>query len=86
MNGDPDRIVEMANEDCPLCDGEGIQLRERPTCRECGDETCEHGLCGDPHCKNFCICCQNAHEAEQEARYQRDVAGPLLGLDEEAQC
>jgi hypothetical protein len=50
---------------------------------KCGDETCAHGGCRDPHCKNFCTRCQRERDADREVAYQRDVAGPLLGLDEE---
>jgi hypothetical protein len=89
LNGNPDRIVEWADEKCPLCDGDGIQKRDTPLCAECGDETCEHGGCRDPHCPNVCRECMERfaeieHEAA-EAAYQREVAGPLLGLDEEQQ-
>jgi hypothetical protein len=68
--------------ECCLTSGDKCE-RSAPPCADCGDETCTHGGCRDPHCKNFCHQCQREREAAREAAYQRDVAGPLLGLDKE---
>ena len=88
MNGDPDREVSLADKDCPLCDGDGWQKREHPICADCGeDERCEHGGCFIFGCENACFECIKRkwldHEAEAEAAFQRDIVGPLLGLDQE---
>src|SRR5437588_612801 len=56
-------------------------------CERCGEPICKHGVCWcdgehDGHCSD---CSRRAHleyEAEREANFQKNVAGPLLGFTE----
>lgn len=55
-------------------------------CDFCDEEICEHGICyclNDGHCWECFRRRELEHDAEREAAFQRDIAGPLLGFDRE---
>ncbi len=56
-------------------------------CSRCGEDICPHGLCycGDQEgrCRDCSRRKQLEYEAEREARWQRDVIGPLCGFGAE---
>lgn len=56
-------------------------------CPRCGEEICKHGVCWcdgdeDGHCSDCSRRANLEYEAEREANFQKNVAGPLLGFTE----
>jgi hypothetical protein len=69
-----------------------VECEEVDSCPTCGGDLCKHGICSDNYCGHDDPCPDCARrknleaDAEAEARFQHEIAGPLLGLpDKECQ-
>ena len=57
-------------------------------CPDCGELICQHGLCwcadrGDGACRECSDRRQREYEADREAKFQREVIGPMFGFDDD---
>jgi predicted sulfurtransferase len=63
-------------------------MKKPRICHACGEQVCRHGQCwcednGGGQCRRCSAQRDAESHAEREAAFQRQVAGPLLGFDEE---